>query len=67
MVVNAKSDFQSKLVEKINYYSSGFLVLQKIEPLYFAYISCCIHPCGLKFGENLDDEIWNNFGIQLTS
>ena len=67
MVVNAKSDFQSKLVEKINYYSSGFLVLQKIEPLYFAYISCCICPIELKFCEHLDYEVWNNFGIQLMS
>ena len=41
------------------------LVLQKIEPLYFANISCCTCPFELKFGKHLDDEIWNNFGIQL--
>ena len=61
----SKVRFQSKLVEKFNYYSSGFLVLQKIEPLYFAYISCCPRPFELKFGEHLDDKFWNNFGIQL--
>ena len=67
MVVNEKSESQSMLVEKFNYYSSGFLSSQKTEPLYFAYISCCARPFKLKFGEHLDDEIWNNFGIQLTS
>ena len=67
LVVNAKSDSQSKLVEKFNYYSSGFLILQKTEPLYFAYISFWTCPFELKFGENLEDEIWNNFGIQLMS
>ena len=44
-----------------------FLILQKTEPLYFADISCCTRPFELKFGEHLDDEIWNNFGIQLMS
>jgi hypothetical protein len=42
-------------------------MLQKIEPLYFAYISFCTCPIELEFCDNLQDEIWNNFGIQLTS
>ena len=33
MSYNAKSDSQSKLVEKFNYSSSGFLILQKTESL----------------------------------
>ena len=65
-MVNAKSDSQGKLVEKFNY-SSGLLILQKTEPLYFADISCCTRLFELKFCDHLDDEIWDNFGIQLTS
>ena len=65
-MLNAKSDSKGKLVEKFNY-SSGLLILQKTEPLYFADISWCTRPFDLKFGENLYDETWNNFGIQLTS
>ena len=67
LIVNEKSDPQSKLVEKFNYSSYGFVILQKTEPLYFADISCCTHSFELKFGDNLDTEIWSNFGIQLMS
>ena len=67
MVVNSETNSQSKVVEKFSLYSTGFAIFHKIEALYFANMSCCISPIELKFGEHLDDEIWNNFGIQLVA
>jgi hypothetical protein len=53
------------IVEKFHYYTSGFSVLQKIEPLNLAHNSRYIHPIRLKIFGHVAYEVWNNFGIQF--
>ena len=59
--------FPEQVSRKIHLLLLWFSVLQKTELLYFAIISCDTNPFELKLCEHFNDEIWNNFCIQLRS